>query len=81
MIIKIKLFALLKEILKREELLLNFPENISCGEVLSFLKESFAGAAPFLDKSLVAINGNYAEAGTILNPEDEVAVLPPMSGG
>ena len=81
MIIRIKFFAILKDILEREEMILNFSSPISCGEVLAFLKDSFSETASLLESSFVAVNGHYAERGTALNPEDEVAVLPPMSGG
>ena len=81
MTIKVKFFAILKEILGREEMILDFPPPISCGEVLAFLKNSFSDTASLLESSFVAVNGQYAECGTILGPEDEVAVLPPVSGG
>ncbi|RYF62770.1 MAG: MoaD/ThiS family protein, partial [Cytophagaceae bacterium] len=30
---------------------------------------------------LVAVNSEYAEPDTLLNPSDEIALIPPVSGG
>lgn len=79
--IKIKFFALLKEVLGREEMAISLPAGISCDEVLSFLKGTFTHAGPALDNSLVAINGEYASKSTVLKRFDEMAILPPASGG
>lgn len=30
---------------------------------------------------MIAINGEYAAPGTIIKPADEIAIIPPVSGG
>jgi molybdopterin converting factor small subunit len=79
--IKIKLFAILKDMLGREELLLDFAEGDSCKDILSRLQTRCADLAPVLRHSMIAVNGCYANLGTVLSAEDEIAILPPVSGG
>ena len=54
------------------------------GELLAVLRSSYGpGFAAVLDRARVWVNGDDAIAGdaTILHDRDEVAVLPPVSGG
>ena len=55
------------------------------GATVRTLAESLAGDHPRLDGLLsyarVAVNADYAGAGTALHDGDEVALMPPMSGG
>ena len=37
--------------------------------------------APFRQTTRLARNGEYADAGTIFSDADEVALIPPVSGG
>ncbi len=79
--IKVKVFAILKDIVGREEIHLDFEEEVSCREVLRHLETQFEGIAPILWHSLVAVNGQYADGDTVLTANDEVAILPPVCGG
>lgn len=81
MSIKVKVFAILKDRVGREEIHLDFEQGISCREVLRRLETQFEGIAPILWHSLVAVNGQYANGNTLLEANDEVAILPPVSGG
>ncbi len=52
------------------------------GEVLALARSRFGPAfASVLDGSKVWVNGEPARGEDRLEPEDEVAVLPPVSGG
>ena len=79
--IKVKVFALLKEKMGREELMLELLEGVSCQDVFSLLAGSFTDLGPLLEKSLVAVNGWYADRNKSLLAGDELAILPPVSGG
>ena len=81
MTMTIKLFAVLKEIAGQGEIHLEVPSVISCGEVVSRLHEEIPSLVPFLEHCLVAVNGKYADDGASVSVEDEVAFLPPVSGG
>ena len=79
--IKVNLFAALKEGAGKSEIRLPWQKGINCRDILEELKKRFDTLSGLLEHSLVAVNGNYAEPGMMLMPEDEVAVLPPVSGG
>lgn len=54
----------------------------SVGDVLAMAREQFGeGFGAVLDGSKVWLNGAPAEASEAVGPKDEVAVLPPVSGG
>ena len=80
--IRVKLFAFLKDAAGRSEMTVNFgTEPVSCEDVLSFLAVLFEEAKPMLGQSLVAVNGQFASRDLRLSSGDEVAILPPVSGG
>ena len=80
--IRVKLFAFLKDAAGRSEMTVNFGcESVSCDEVLAFLAVLYDETKSVLDQSLVAVNGEYAARDTRLKTGDELAVLPPVSGG
>ena len=63
------------------EVCLPWKQGTRCRDILEELKKRFGSLAPLLEHSFVAVNGSYAESGTALMPEDEIAVIPPVSGG
>ena len=79
--VTVKLFALLREIAERSETVLEVPEEISCGEILSRLRDEIPSLFPVLEHCFIAVNGRYADKNTPLSARDEVAILPPVSGG
>ena len=79
--IKVRLFAMLKEFTKRDELLLEWPKETSCESVLSYLEKEYEIPESILKRCLVARNGEYAQRDSHLSAGDELAVLPPVSGG
>lgn len=79
--IKIKLFALLREIAAREEIKLVLAKNSSCSDAILRAKSIFGFPEVILERSLVALNGACADPNTPLSEGDELALLPPVSGG
>ena len=79
--IKVNLFAALKDAAGAAEISLPWRQGMTCRDILLELKSSLAPAAFLVERSFVAVNGNYAEPEKYAMPEDEIAVLPPVSGG
>ena len=79
--IRLKLFASAREIVGQRELMLEVPEG-TCGSGLLRLLVSdhprLAGLVPSLK---LAVNQEYADADRVLADGDEVALIPPVSGG
>lgn len=77
---KVLCFGVAKEIVGTSELVLDKDEALTVAE----LKEHLNTAYPqFLEyKSyMVAINQAYAADDAIVSPSDEIAIIPPVSGG
>ncbi|MGA8761981.1 MAG: molybdenum cofactor biosynthesis protein MoaE [Candidatus Sulfotelmatobacter sp.] len=79
--VQVLFFGLLKDIVGKPSERIELCEDASVGDVLAH----YAAQAPRLKESLaslaVAVNQHYAGAETRLKPNDEVALLPPVSGG
>jgi MoaD family protein len=79
-VIRIRLFAALREIAQRSEL--TDVEGRTAGELADVLAgrygERFARIA---EVSSFVVNGERASRGTLVAEGDEVAILPPVSGG
>ena len=81
MAIKVKVFAVLKEIFGWDEFDLQVSENVSCQDVFTLLKNEYGEKLAILEHSLIAVNGKYAGPHSKLLAGDELAILPPVSGG
>lgn len=55
--------------------------SMSVAELKELLAAAFPQAAGQLQHAFVAVNQAYAAAGQIVTNEDEIAVIPPVSGG
>ena len=78
---KVKLFTVLRDAAGNDEVTLPWRKGMTYLDLLVDLKKKFRALTPLLDSYFVAVNGRFAERGTALMPEDEIAVLPPVSGG
>lgn len=56
-------------------------QETTVGEVWTFLAERHPELSPMRDTLAFAVNGEYAALDERVGPGDEVAVLPPVSGG
>ena len=55
--------------------------SMTLGEIWPLLTERHPDLAPMRDTLAFAVNGEYARANAVVSAGDEVAVLPPVSGG
>jgi MoaE-MoaD fusion protein len=78
--LKVKLFAAFREITGQNELDLPF-EGGTVADALAVLLTQYPALAGGMKSALVMINRQYAKRETILQPGDELAVLPPVGGG
>jgi MoaE-MoaD fusion protein len=74
--VRVRLFAALRERVQSGSLELELPDGALVGDVWSGL-----GLGDEPAGLLYALNRAYAEKGAPLSPGDEVAVIPPVSGG
>ncbi|HZV72210.1 MAG TPA: molybdenum cofactor biosynthesis protein MoaE [Conexibacter sp.] len=76
MIVRIRLFAMLRERAGASELSLELPDGARVRDALAAVEQLAAGLP-----LVMAVNRAYADADTPLAPGDELALIPPVSGG
>jgi len=74
-------FGPLKSVFAPEGDWRELPAGASVGGLLALLRQEGRIAAPALDSAAVAVNHEYAAKDRVLSDGDEVAILPPVSGG
>ena len=79
--IHVKLFAIVKERAGVAELPLDLPDTSTVAAAELALKEKFPAIAAFLRQAAYAVNREYVDATTVLHDGDELAIIPPVSGG
>lgn len=78
--LKIALFGIAKEIVGQPELTLTAPEGQPVHQLLEQLRTDYP-ALRQLSSLAVAVNNEYAEDTQLLQERDEIALIPPVSGG
>ena len=81
MLVKILLFARLRDITGKADLARQLPEAATAQTAWDVLAQEFPGLAPYSGTISCAVNEEYARLTTALREGDEVAFLPPVSGG
>ena len=79
--VRARLFAVQRELAGTREVALELPEAATIADAWTSLVERFPVLAPGRDFLRFARNGDYADAATPLIDGDEVAFIPPVSGG
>jgi len=79
--IRMRLFASVKDIVGRREVVLELPEGMTASELLHRFAADHPHLRPLLPSLLLAVNREYVEATRVLKDGDEVAFIPPVSGG
>jgi molybdopterin synthase catalytic subunit len=79
--VRILFFGVLKEIIGGSADTLELPEDSSVADVLAHYEAEIPRLKESLPSLALAVNREYAGPGTKLKENDEVALLPPVSGG
>ncbi len=79
--VRVLFFGVLKDLAGRSSEELNLPENATAGDVLQHYERSLAGFSGKLSSIAISVNQEYSTADAKLKSGDEVALLPPVSGG
>lgn len=79
--ITVRVFASLRELLGREEVDLDLPEDASVACVFDELQKMHPKIASYRSSLLTAVNQEYCDWEEKVGEGDEVAFFPPVSGG
>jgi molybdopterin synthase catalytic subunit/molybdopterin converting factor small subunit len=74
-------FGMLKDLARRGSDSLSLPENATLSDVLHHYDEQIPRLKEFRASMAMSVNQQYAGPDTKLKPGDEIALLPPVSGG
>jgi len=81
MLIRVLFFGVLKDLAGRSQEALELPDGSTVGTVLAHYQGLLPGLKGYAASLAISVNQEYAGPETKLNPGDEVALLPPVSGG
>ena len=78
---QVLLFGVTKDITRQDVLDIPAGESIEdVGQLKTYLKGKYPGLST-LSSLAVAVNNTYAMEDVQISPEDEIALIPPVSGG
>ena len=77
--VRVLYFGVLKDVAGYRQVEMELEEGASVADLLALHRR--AGTASVWDSIAVAVNQEYARVGDVLKDGDEVALLPPVSGG
>lgn len=81
MIVTVKLFAAARELAGHDEIAAKLVADETVGALRKRIADTFPALAPLLARSAIAVNHDFAEDSCVLTATDEVAIIPPVSGG
>jgi molybdopterin converting factor subunit 1 len=79
--VTIRLFASLREKAGTPNINISVPVGTNVQQLLSLVQVEKLELEGAINGVLVAINHEYASADTIINESDDLALIPPVSGG
>lgn len=81
MTIRVRLFALLRDRAGVSALSLELPDAATCADAAEMLAERFPAIAEMLPRAACAVDQSLAPRETMLKDGQELALIPPVSGG
>jgi molybdopterin converting factor subunit 1 len=79
--VTVRLFALARQLAGRAEVVLDLPERATVADLRRALARDLPGLAPLVRNVLIAVGAEYAADDHTVSPGDDIAVIPPVSGG
>lgn len=79
--VRVRCFAAVREIVGTRELVVDLPEGGTLHELLDQIRCQFPRLEGLTGSLLFSVNREYASPDRRLNAGDEVAFIPPVSGG
>lgn len=79
--VRIRLFAVARELAGADALEVDLPESATVREAAMALAEKSPELQRVLEQSFLAVDGEFAPPDLVVPPGAEVALIPPVSGG
>jgi sulfur-carrier protein len=81
MIVRVRLFARARDLAGTDALSVEVKPGADVGELRRQLAELRPALASLLERSVLAVNQEFARDDQTLTADSEIALLPPVSGG
>lgn len=78
--VEVLYFSQVKDKVGKSSEIVDFNGN-TVEDLINYLTKIYPDIRDIIQKSMVAVNENYAEKDSILKENDKVAIIPPVSGG
>jgi molybdopterin synthase sulfur carrier subunit len=79
--VHVKLFAMIRDIVGADEKILPLPADSPASAVLESLLQDHPRLREWKDYVRIAVNWEYVDGHQPIRDGDEVAIIPPVSGG
>ena len=79
--LNVRLFALYRERAGRNTVSVAVPEGATVADLTDEIRRQLPNLAPPEVKIVVAVNTDYADYEVVLQPGDDICLIPPVSGG
>jgi len=79
--VRVKLFAVARELAGRSEVEIAVAEGATVADVRQALAAAVPALAEVLPHTLLAVDAQYANETTVVTEQTELALIPPVSGG
>ena len=79
--VTVRYFAICRQMFNRDEEDIDLPEGAILQDVLDQLKEEKPEISELFETMQMSVNWQYADHETKLSNNDEVALIPPVTGG
>lgn len=79
--VTVKLFAIFQEVMATEQMQMKLESGTTVSQILDHLIVQFPSLDRWRAVTRYAVNLNFVDPQTLLKDGDEVALIPPVSGG
>lgn len=79
--IKVRLFANLRELVGEREITITVPTGVTVSYLNNEILKRYPQLKSFSNKFVTSVNCKVTTGDTIITSSDEIALLPPVSGG
>jgi molybdopterin converting factor subunit 1 len=79
--VKTKFFAAIKDIVGTPEVDLELPDGITAGDLFRRYCQEHTPLSRYANNTMISVNLEFVPPETALHEGDEIAFIPPVSGG
>ena len=79
--VRVKLFAVACQLAQSHQIEVALPEHATVGDLRLEIALQFPPLAPLVPHLMIALDADYADDNRIVCSDQEIACIPPVSGG